>query len=349
MSSSSYSSRHNQEGGPIWVVQNPGSFSSITIKLPPGTAIHCESDAVITFSQGVQVRGVMAGGFFGALARTFLTNESFYTTVVENTNLECVAEVMLAPSDPGSIVLHKLSGRGDGNNNNDLLLTSGAYIASDITVKVTSEAQGITNSFLADTGFFLLRAGSSNSGSNRRGGATAAGYVAFGAYGSVHKYVLGVGEIRSVDNGHLVAWTESMNYWVGLASSDTRFSTGRRVMNSMTSGEGIMCHFEGPGIVYLQSHKPPDQISNNTASRSGGGRNALRSPLSSGICIFFVLVMFILLFGGVVFYLIVSNVIGSNDIYDNEYYSKPGNWQPQQQQNTINEQYEYNRGRRREF
>mmetsp|Transcript_26002 Transcript_26002/g.30645 ORF Transcript_26002/g.30645 Transcript_26002/m.30645 type:complete len:346 (+) Transcript_26002:72-1109(+) len=342
--SSSSSSRHAED--PIWIVQNPGSFSSITVQLPPRSSIHCESDGVITFSHGVQVRGVMASGLFGALARTFLTNESFYTTVVENTNSERVAEVMLAPSDPGCIVLHKLTTDGGG----DLLLTSGAYVASDVTVAVTSEVQGISNSVLSDTGFFLLRAAAK--GTQPRGGgggAAGGGYVAFGAYGAVHKYVLGVGEIRSVDNGHLVAWTASTNYRVGLASSDTRSSTSRRILNSMTSGEGFMCHFEGPGTVYLQSHKP-DPSATNTGRRSGGGggggggRNAARSSLCSGICVMCVFVMFILLFVGVVFYLVVSNVMGGGgESFDDEY-SKPGSWQ--QQQNTINEQYGYNRGRR---
>jgi len=320
----------------IWAVRDPGSFSSINVLLPPGAAVHCESDAVITFSQGVQVRGVMAGGFFGAIARTFLTNESFYTTVVENKNVEQGADVTLAPSDPGSIVLHKLNDRGggslgrrseDGDGSNDLLLTSGSYIASDTTVNVTSEVQGISNSLFSDTGFFLLRASSSRGRESQRRCAAAAGYVAFGAYGSVHKHVLGVGEIRSVDNGHLVAWTASMNYWVGLASiSDTRSSTGRRIMNSMTSGEGIMCHFEGPGIVYLQSHKPGGQMSRTNSSQSAGGRggsNASRPPCVS-ICIFFGVVVFLLFFVAVFGYRIVSNS-GSNDDYYND------GWQEQKQ------------------
>ena len=151
---------------------------------------------------------------------------------------------MMAPSDPGGIVLHKLHGTvGGGVGPDDLLLTSGAYIASDSTVSVTSEMQGgaMGNSLLSGTGYFLLRA-------------SGRGFIACGAYGAVHKYELKEGEIRSVDNGHLLAWSASMRYWVGLASSG-RGMAGR-VMNSMTSGEGLMCHFDGPGTLYLQSHKP---------------------------------------------------------------------------------------------
>lgn len=248
---------------PSWILKDPGSFTSISVKLPPGASINCESDAVITFSEGVQVKGVMSGGIFGALARSFLTNESFFTTKVENTR-GVVADVLLAPSDPGGVILHQMTA------GEDMLLTSGAYVASDATIKVTSEMQTkIGNSLLSGTGFFLLRA-------------SGRGYLACGAFGSVHRYVLTAGECRSVDNGHLVAWSANMRYWVGLASSGGA-GVGARVMNSMTSGEGLMCHFEGPGIVYLQSHKPTiksgDQARKNAARPQTGIVGACMSLL----------------------------------------------------------------------
>jgi len=295
----------SREQDPIWIVKDPGSFSSIVVKLPPGTTVNCESDAVVAFSQGVQVRGVMAGGILSSLARTFLTNESFFTTIVENTDLESVAEVMIAPKDPGGIVLHKMTYRGTGlgrergdGDGDDLLLTSGAYIASDSNIKVTSKVQSIGKSLFSQTGSFLLRASSLNEG---RG----VGYVAFGAYGSVHKYVLGVGEIQSVDNGHLVAWSESMKYWVGLASLlDSRSSTSSRIMNSMTSGEGLMCHFEGPGTVYIQSHKPDPMQINSSSKSKGGGNQPLRLV---GVFIIFIIIITLYLFP-----IIVYNMRGGN-------------------------------------
>jgi uncharacterized protein (TIGR00266 family) len=269
---------------PSWILKDPGSFASIHVKLPPGSSVNCESDAVVTFSQGVEVRGVMSGGIFGALARAFLTNESFFTTVVENMNRSSVAEVMMAPSEPGGIILHKLMDLGGGlRGEGGLLLTSGAYVASDFNVKVTSEVQtAFGNSLMSGTGFFLLRA-------------SGRGYVACGAHGSVHKYVLGLGEIRSVDNGHLVAWSASMRYWVGLAS--TGRGAGMRIMNSMTSGEGLMCHFEGPGIVYLQSHKPAP-LTDKKRSRGGKGGSLNYAPCMMflffmSFCAFFVLFAYI--------------------------------------------------------
>lgn len=265
-------SQHQQnQNYPTWAIENSGSFASIHVRLPPGTSINCESDAVVTFSNGIEVRGVLSGGLLAGLARAFFTRESFFTTEVGNTSREAAGDVMMAPSEPGGIVLHRLDGGAGGGD--DMLLTKGSYVASDAGVKVTSEVQGrIGNSLLSGTGFFLLRA---------RG----RGYVACGAYGAVHKFVLKRGEVRAVDNGHLIAWTASMRYNVGLAS--TGGGPGGRIMNSMTSGEGLMCFFEGPGIIYLQSHKADEQSSNRQSKRPKNQQTLAAIPACILICIFF--------------------------------------------------------------
>eukprot|EP00586_Coscinodiscus_wailesii_P006389 CAMPEP_0172489240 /NCGR_PEP_ID=MMETSP1066-20121228/19110_1 /TAXON_ID=671091 /ORGANISM="Coscinodiscus wailesii, Strain CCMP2513" /LENGTH=334 /DNA_ID=CAMNT_0013256953 /DNA_START=66 /DNA_END=1070 /DNA_ORIENTATION=+ len=264
-------SQHQQnQNNPAWTLENSGSFASIHVQVPPGTSINCESDAVVTFSQGIEVRGVLSGGLLAGLARAFFTRESFFTTSVQNTSREAPGDVMMAPSKPGGIVLHRLDGgAGDGD---DMLLTKGSYVASDVSVKMTSEVQRrIGNSLLSGTGFFLLRA-------------QGRGYVACGAYGAVHKCILKRGEVRAVDNGHLVAWTASMRYNVGLAS--TGGSSSGRIMNSMSSGEGLMCFFEGPGIIYLQSHKV-DESSSNGQSRGRKNPQILTLPVCIIICVVF--------------------------------------------------------------
>jgi len=61
-----------------------GSLSSVQVRLPPTKGIYCESDAVITMSDGCDVQGVVPEGLLAGLARAFLTRESFFTTRVEN-------------------------------------------------------------------------------------------------------------------------------------------------------------------------------------------------------------------------------------------------------------------------
>ena len=47
---------------PTWTVKNDGSFASISVSLPPNTGFHCESDAVVSMSQSIDVVGKMSGG-----------------------------------------------------------------------------------------------------------------------------------------------------------------------------------------------------------------------------------------------------------------------------------------------
>ena len=213
---------------PTWCLENRGSFASIHVILPPGTKIHCETDAVVTFSEAVSVEGVVSGGFWGSLFRVFFGGESFFTTVVANKSYEQPGDVMMAAADPGGIELHRLTAQ------DDLLLLAGAYVASDASVSITTELQTkLKNSLLSGTGFFLLRA-------------SGRGTVACAAFGSIHKYELKPGEKRAVDNGHLIAWTANTQYRVGLANAQGG------ILTSMKSGEGLMCFFEGPGTVYVK-------------------------------------------------------------------------------------------------
>lgn len=51
-----------------------------------------------------------------------------------------------------------------------------------------------------------------------------------------------------VDNDHVAAWTEGMDYSIKFQSSS--------LWHSATSGEGLGMFFKGPGEIYVQSHAP---------------------------------------------------------------------------------------------
>ena len=206
---------------------------------------------------------------------------------------------MMAPRDPGGIALHPLTPTGD-----DLLLTTGAYVASDVGVAISVEPQArFRNSLLSGTGFFLLRA-------------SGRGTVACAAYGSIHKYTLKAGEKRSVDNGHLVAWSATMKYRVGLANPRGGIWT------SMTSGEGLMCQFEGPGVIYLQSHKLGDAETVMKKGKSGASAVAQK-----GIAAYWILpvMMVCILFAKFVSLGGTANMFirGNSNAYDSSYSSSP--------------------------
>ena len=129
--------------------------------------------------------------------------------------------------------------------------------------------------------------------------ASGSGVLAIASYGSIHKYTLLDRERRLVDNGHLVAWTASMGLRTKMASSS--------VWGSISSGEGLMCEFTGPGIIYLQSHKPRLKDGDNSKPRN-----------SSGISLFFGLILFIILsfFTFIFIYLIMDFL--KEDPYSNK-------------------------------
>jgi len=231
---------------PEWQLRDEGAFASICVQLPAGSFIHCESDAVVSMSSNVEVKGKLAGGLLASFARAMFTRESFFTTEVRST--AAPGDVLVAPSDPGGVALHRMV-RGE-----ELTLTSGAYLAGDGGVTVNSDMQnpfsGFTN--FSGTGVFLLRA-------------SGQGNLALSAYGSIIKYTLQPGEKRAVDNGHLVAWSATMRTQMVLASRKAG------VFGSLTSGEGLHVEFQGPGIVYIQSHKPPQLSDVRHSNRNGGG------------------------------------------------------------------------------
>jgi len=190
----------------------------------------------------------MEGGILGGLARKFLTGESIFLQTVEATYGP--GEALLAPVVPGSLIVEDLAQTGP------LLFQKGAFLAGGNNVEITSVMQSsLVKGLFSGTGFFVLRAAGS-------------GPIAFGAYGSVHKYELQAGETRAVDNGHVVAWTADMPYKLEMANSGS-------IMTSLTSGEGLMCFFQGPGFVYVQSRNPDSFRSwVNSPLGSGGGGNS---------------------------------------------------------------------------
>ena len=166
----------------------------------------------------------------------------------------------------------------------ELILTSGAYLAADDNVNITSSMvnspfSGFSN--FSGSGIFLLKA-------------SGQGILAICAYGSMHKYTLATGEQRCVDNGHIVAWSSNMK-------TSMRLASGRGgILGSMTSGEGLMCLFEGPGTVYVQSHKPSTGPEGARGTRNGGGRST-GNPIVA--CIIFLVVVLIFLGTFVAIYL----------------------------------------------
>jgi len=123
--------------------------------------------------------------------------------------------------------------RGDGD-----VLFAHAYpggIVSTEGVEIDTKVQNLSKGIFSKAGFFILKA---------RG----KGILFLSSYGAIHTITLDVGEEMIVDNGHLVAWSEDMDYNIEKASSNWA--------DSIMSGECLVCRFRGPGMICIQTRNP---------------------------------------------------------------------------------------------
>ena len=71
------------------------------------------------------------------------------------------------------------------------------------------------------------------------------GTLLLSSYGAIHKVALAEGETYVVDSGHIVAFESSVKFELSKAA--------KGILASVTSGEGIVCRYTGPGEIFLQT------------------------------------------------------------------------------------------------
>ncbi|MBM4124312.1 MAG: TIGR00266 family protein [Nitrospira sp.] len=205
----------------------PGAFPMVRVDLAAGESVKAESGAMVACSPTVDVESKMEGGFLGALSRKMLSGEKFFFQTLRASRGP--GEVLLAPTVPGDIVMLELDGV------NEYLVQKDGFLAGGEGVKIESKMQSLSRGLLGGEGFFILRM-------------SGTGTLVLNSFGAVHKIALKPDEEYIVDNSHLVAWTATTSYNIEKASAGW--------IASFTSGEGLVCRFRGPGIVYIQSRNP---------------------------------------------------------------------------------------------
>ena len=92
--------------------------------------------------------------------------------------------------------------------------------------------------------------------------ASGQGQLLVNGFGRISEVAVGNG--TTIDNGHLIAFTEGLEYDIGKA--------GGGWISSFMSGEGLVMKFRGQGRILVQSHDP---------SRLGGSLGPLLPPRES--------------------------------------------------------------------
>lgn len=198
------------------------SYSLAILTLDAGEEVQVEGGAMVSMSANVSLQTEMKGGFLGALGRAVLGGESFFTSKFRAEGGP--GELTLAPTLPGDIAALDLEGQ-------TIYLKSGSYLAGGAGLKVDSKWGG-ARGFFGSGGLFLLRV-------------QGVGPLLFNTYGALHWKELASGERYVVDTHHVVGFSEGMGFQVKKAASGL-FST-------LASGEGLVCEFTGPGLLYMQT------------------------------------------------------------------------------------------------
>jgi len=202
------------------------AFPIIRYRLRQGERLKAESDAMIAMSVNVDVTGGVEGGFLRGVTR-MLAGEKFFFQYLAASRGE--GDVLLGHALPGGIIDVELDG------SYGLRVQKDGFLAATEGVEVNTKMQNLMQGIFSGEGFFVLHI-------------SGRGIVFLSSYGAIHAINLGPGEEYVVDNGHLVAWADYMEYKVTKASNGW--------FNSITSGECLVCRFKGPGIVLIQTRNP---------------------------------------------------------------------------------------------
>ncbi|WZL72911.1 TIGR00266 family protein [Clostridiaceae bacterium 35-E11] len=202
------------------------AFPLLEVQLQRGDMVKAESGAMVSMSNTVDVEGKAEGGIMQGLGRMLAGEKFFFQTLVANRG---PGEVLLAPSIPGGIVDVELDG------SYSMCVQKDGFLAATQNIQVSTQMQNLAKGFFSGEGFFIVRISGN-------------GTVFLNSYGAIHAVNVSAGEEVIIDNSHLVAWPDYMQYTIEKAS--------RGWVSSFTSGEGLVCRFRGPGTVLIQTRNP---------------------------------------------------------------------------------------------
>ena len=203
------------------------AFPLVKCDLQRGEKIKAESDAMVAMSATLEVNGAMNGGIIGGLARRMLTGESFFFQTIDAVRGDGL--VLLGHPAPGGIIDVELDG------SYSLRVQKTGFLAATDSIQVDTTMQNLAQGLFSREGFFVVKI-------------SGRGTVFLSSYGAIHAINLADNEEYIVDNGHLVAWPDYMNYKIEKASNGW--------ISSFMSGECLVCRFRGPGVVLIQTRNP---------------------------------------------------------------------------------------------
>jgi len=214
-----------------------GSDPFLIVSLGQRESIYTVSQAMVSMSPSLVLKGKLKGGVFSSLIRKSAQGESAFLQILEAPDQP--GEAVLSPTLPGDIFLVDLE------QGQELFINDGCFLSASATVNLLSKVQSPNRAMFGGTGGFIIMK------------ATGPGTVALSGFGSM-QIVEMTEEERIFDHSHIVAWTGSLTYQVATLSSGDGFLKG--LFRGATSGEGFINRFAGTGNIYLCSRNRDDLL-----------------------------------------------------------------------------------------
>lgn len=197
------------------------------VELNRGESFVSEAGCFVSMNGGFTVntsthqRG--SGGVLKALRRVFAGSSFFLNHF---TSQQDGASLWLAPTLPGDLLVQDLKSER-------IILSAYCFVGAGAGVDLDLSWQGLKSVLSGENLFWMEAKGT--------------GPIVISSFGAIVEREL-KGEEYIVDTGHIVGFSETLNFSISKA--------GHSWFHSFLGGEGFVCRFKGRGKLWLQSHNP---------------------------------------------------------------------------------------------
>ncbi|WP_230659824.1 TIGR00266 family protein [Psychrobacter sp. I-STPA10] len=225
--------------------------------LKQGDSIFCEANAMVMMESNLELKGKLQSGLMQSLMRRFANDESLFQQQIEAVHGE--GDCLLAPTLDGDMQIIDVGA-------NQYTLSDGAFVAASKGVDIRANIQrNLGGAVFGDTGGFIIMQ------------THGTGQVVVSGFGSLFEIEVTPGKDVIIDNGHVVCWDSRLDYKLSVSTSKKKGFMGN-IINSVTSGEGMVLNFSGTGKVVICSRNRDSYqgwiqsiLGSNSGGRGGNG------------------------------------------------------------------------------
>lgn len=228
------------------LIGEPEPFLHVSMR--QGDKIYCESNAMVMMESNLDLKGKLQGGVVQSFLRHFANDESLFQQHIEAVRGD--GDCLLSASLDGGMQILDVGA-------NQYTLSDGAFVAATSGVEIKVKTQGLGTALMGQTGGFLVMHTSGQ------------GQLVVSGAGTLFEIDVTPDKDVLIDNGHVVCWDSRLSHQI---SASTASSSGfiSNLVNSVTSGEGIVLRFSGRGKVVISSRNHQNMLAWIKAKLSGG-------------------------------------------------------------------------------